>query len=85
MMNYRSASSRDAPLLAALNQQLIQDEGHRNPMSIAELKDRMEEWLAGEKGSSHSASRERMEPPAPSYRSARRERARDIVLAFLWI
>ena len=36
----------DLTLLAKLNQQLIQDEGHRNPMSTAELKKRLRDWLA---------------------------------------
>ena len=30
-MKYRIASAEDCPTLAALNAQLIQDEGHRNP------------------------------------------------------
>jgi hypothetical protein len=33
-MQYRVASVADCPTLAALNAQLIQDEGHRNPMSM---------------------------------------------------
>lgn len=47
-MHYRFATVDDAPVLAALNQALIRDEGHRNPMSLAELATRMAEWLAGE-------------------------------------
>lgn len=47
-MQYRSATTADAPLLAEMNQRLIRDEGHRNPMSLAELQARMEGWLAGE-------------------------------------
>jgi predicted acetyltransferase len=35
----------DCPLLAELNHQLIHDEGHRNRMSVAELKQRMRVWL----------------------------------------
>jgi predicted acetyltransferase len=35
-------------VLAVLNQQLIQDEGHRNRMTVPELEQRMREWLAGE-------------------------------------
>lgn len=38
----------DAPQLAELNRQLIQDEGHRNQMNLAELAQRMRDWLAGE-------------------------------------
>ncbi len=44
-MLYREASSEDVPRLAALNAQLIQDEGHWNPMTIAQLEDRMRGWL----------------------------------------
>jgi len=35
-------------LLAELNGQLIRDEGHRNPMTLAELEARMRGWLTGE-------------------------------------
>lgn len=35
-------------MLAPLNAQLIRDEGHRNPMSVAELEQRMAGWLRGE-------------------------------------
>jgi len=38
----------DCNLLAELNHQLIQDEGHRNPMTAAQLEQRMRDWLAGE-------------------------------------
>ena len=31
-----------------MNHQLIQDEGHRNSMTVPELEDRMRCWLAGE-------------------------------------
>jgi hypothetical protein len=44
-MQYRLASAQDCPMLAVLNAQLIQDEGHRNRMTVAELEDRMREWL----------------------------------------
>jgi GNAT superfamily N-acetyltransferase len=47
-MNYRFATRDDAPLLASLNQQLIQDEGHANPMTLAELERRMAGWLDGD-------------------------------------
>ena len=36
----------DLALLAELNQQLIQDEAHRNPMNLAALEQRMRSWLA---------------------------------------
>ena len=44
-MDYRTASESDLPLLAELNQQLIHDEGYPNPMSVAELENRMRGWL----------------------------------------
>lgn len=44
-MKSRTAITDDYPMLAAWNHQLIQDEGHRNPMSVAELEQRMREWL----------------------------------------
>ena len=47
-MKFRRATSDDCRLLAELNHQLIRDEGHRNPMSVAELKQRMQGWLATE-------------------------------------
>jgi GNAT superfamily N-acetyltransferase len=47
-VNHRLATIDDAPLLAGLNRQLIEDEGHRNAMSLAELEQRMRGWLAGE-------------------------------------
>ena len=45
-MDYRVATVDDAPLLADLNRQLIQDEAHRNPMTLDELEARMRGWLA---------------------------------------
>lgn len=42
----RRATLADAPLLAAMNRQLIADERSRNPMSPAELEARMRGWLA---------------------------------------
>jgi GNAT superfamily N-acetyltransferase len=47
-MNYRPATTEDVETLAAMNQALIRDEGHRNTMSLAELETRMAAWLAGE-------------------------------------
>jgi GNAT superfamily N-acetyltransferase len=44
-MDYRFAQLDDSLLLAKLNQQLIEDEGHRNPMTLTELECRMREWL----------------------------------------
>ena len=47
-MQYRDAAVADSPVLAEMNHQLIQDEGHSNPMSVAELEDRMRGWLQGD-------------------------------------
>jgi hypothetical protein len=41
----RVAGEADLPLLARMNKCLIEDEGSRNPMSIAELQQRMSGWL----------------------------------------
>jgi len=46
-MEYRPATPADAATLAAMNHQLIRDEGHRNPMTVAELEARMAGWLGG--------------------------------------
>jgi GNAT superfamily N-acetyltransferase len=47
-MQYRPATPADAATLAAMNHQLIRDEGHRNPMTVAQLEARMAGWLGGE-------------------------------------
>lgn len=47
-MEYRQATAADAPALAEMNWQLIRDEGHRNPMTVAELAARMAGWLGRE-------------------------------------
>ena len=47
-MTFRPATLHDCPLLAELNHQLIQDEGHRSKMTVPELEDRMRDWLADE-------------------------------------
>jgi predicted acetyltransferase len=47
-MTFRPATLDDCPLLATMNQQLIQDEGHRNRMTVPELEQRMREWLGSE-------------------------------------
>lgn len=47
-MQHRPATAADLPLLAEWNHRLIRDEGHRNPMTIEELRARMADWLAGE-------------------------------------
>jgi len=47
-MNLRRATANDCALLAELNHQLIRDEGHRNKMTVPELEQRMNGWLASE-------------------------------------
>jgi nitroimidazol reductase NimA-like FMN-containing flavoprotein (pyridoxamine 5'-phosphate oxidase superfamily)/predicted acetyltransferase len=47
-MNHRFVADDDLGLLATWNHQLIHDEGHRNPMSIPELIERMRGWLVDE-------------------------------------
>jgi len=47
-MDFRIANSEDVELLGDWNQQLIQDEGHRNPMTISQLRERMREWIRDE-------------------------------------
>ena len=44
----RSATEADVPVLAAMNKCLIEDEGSRNPMTGAELQQRMRGWLKGD-------------------------------------
>jgi GNAT superfamily N-acetyltransferase len=44
-MTHRRGTKADCALLGALNHQLIQDEGHRNPMTVPELQKRMRDWL----------------------------------------
>jgi len=45
-VQFRRARAEDCAMLAAMNHQLIRDEGHRNPMTIPELAERMKQWLA---------------------------------------
>jgi GNAT superfamily N-acetyltransferase len=47
-LSFRFATQADCRALAELNHQLIRDEGHRNPMTVPELDQRMRSWLAGE-------------------------------------
>jgi RimJ/RimL family protein N-acetyltransferase len=47
-MDLRRADANDVTLLASWNLDLIRDEGHRNPMSVGELADRMRRWLCSE-------------------------------------
>jgi ribosomal protein S18 acetylase RimI-like enzyme len=48
VLTHRLATTDDLDLLAEWNHQLIHDEGHRNAMTVAELRQRMRDWLAGE-------------------------------------
>lgn len=47
-MKYRLAEEKDIGLLAEWNHQLIQDEGHRNQMTVVQIEERMRGFLAGE-------------------------------------
>ena len=47
-MNYRFAEACDLPLLAQLNHELIRDEGADNPMTLAQLEERMRIWLSSQ-------------------------------------
>jgi GNAT superfamily N-acetyltransferase len=43
----RAATEQDVSVLAEMNKRLIEDEGHRNPMTVPELAERMRGWLHG--------------------------------------
>ena len=45
---FRFATESDIPWLAKMNQQLIKNEGHRNKMTLAELEQRMSNFLQTE-------------------------------------
>lgn len=45
---FRAATAADAEVLGRLNHQLIRDEGHRNPMQVDELVERMRGWLTAD-------------------------------------
>jgi GNAT superfamily N-acetyltransferase len=45
-LSYLWAAPDDAPFLAMMNRQLIDDEGHCNPMTVEELAARMGTWLS---------------------------------------
>lgn len=47
-LRFRSATAADAEALGRLNHELIRDEGHRNPMGVGELVERMRAWLCDE-------------------------------------
>jgi GNAT superfamily N-acetyltransferase len=44
-LNWKFAQSSDAPLLARLNAELLADEAGESSMSLAELEQRMTDWL----------------------------------------
>jgi GNAT superfamily N-acetyltransferase len=44
----RRATISDLELLGSLNQQLIEDEGHRNALSLSQLRERMRGWITVE-------------------------------------
>ena len=44
-LSLRVASVADVPALAAMNERLIRDEGHRNTMDLRQLEQRMETFL----------------------------------------
>ncbi|MFT4067359.1 GNAT family N-acetyltransferase [Paraburkholderia sp.] len=48
-LNIRPASEADFPLLARMNRELIEDEGHRNPMTVPQLEARFRRFV-GEEG-----------------------------------
>ena len=47
-MEYHIANETNLDLLAEWNHQLVKDEGHRNPMTVSQLRDRMQEWLSAD-------------------------------------
>ncbi|XID94830.1 GNAT family N-acetyltransferase [Paenibacillaceae bacterium WGS1546] len=47
-LQLRSAQLPDLDLLAAMNKELIDDEGNLNPMNAAQLTERMREWLVSD-------------------------------------
>lgn len=47
-MEHHFATDNDLDLLAEWNHQLIRDEGHRNSMTVMELRERMRGFLADE-------------------------------------
>jgi ribosomal protein S18 acetylase RimI-like enzyme len=65
---FRHATLADADALARLNHQLVKDEGHRNPMGMPELTERMRGWLAYEGYEAllaFASPRSRQAEPAP--------------------
>lgn len=44
-MEFVQAKIGDYLILGEMNKRLIQDEGHANPMTVAQLQERMKRWL----------------------------------------
>jgi hypothetical protein len=44
----RKATDEDLKLISQMNKELIEDEGSRNPMTLAELEDRIIGWLSSD-------------------------------------
>jgi GNAT superfamily N-acetyltransferase len=47
-LQLRRAEDADLSAIARMNKQLIEDEGHSNPMSVAELEERMRGWFTSD-------------------------------------
>lgn len=47
-LEFRFAAESDVPWPAKMNRQLIENEGHRNKMSLSELEERMSDFLRNE-------------------------------------
>lgn len=45
LLSFRACVSSEIHQLAEWNHQLIRDEGHRNPMTVSQLAERMRGWL----------------------------------------
>ena len=48
MLVFRIATQADVPLLAAMNERLMRDEGNRSRLTRQSLEPRMSRWLAGD-------------------------------------
>lgn len=49
-LGLKQATIEDVETLARMNKHLIEDEGHRNPMNVSQLVERMVSFLSGEYG-----------------------------------
>ena len=47
-MKIKECDIDDCAMLASFNKQLIEDEGHDNPMGVDDLQNRMEQFISGE-------------------------------------